>query len=602
MPVVTPPSMTAAPTSPDRADRATFTARSIALDNWRKNQNVPESTALAANVFANATDAATSATTATTQAGLATTNGAAQVVLAAAQVNLAATQATAAASSATLSAAAANMKGNWSSLTGALNKPASVYHAGKAWALLSNLVDVTTSQPGVTSDWVLANPDTSNATSNNTAIVTLPVGTATSTLYDRITIDSTRELLLFKSTAAIQAVVWNNTTQTFGTAVLVRTVATDAALGGLLVGTDKVLLVSCPNAATTFEAVVLTFASTVITVGTAATATLPEAMTGNDGISGGISHLGVACGSSYVFGMRLASSTRAIALTVSGTTPTIGTSLSLAASNTGLSSLRGIDTTRLLLIYRNGAGTGIICTPLTVSGGTTLTAGTTATITGGAWRYFTALSTGRWAIVYGNTNTFGAIISVSGTVATASSVQLNAAADLSAAAVVKISDQLIVQCTTTAVNVLTDASGTATAGAAVTTPALYSGAACCGYGTDYAVFSGTGTYATVKLSGNNPVLYEAGRLPSTLTQAAGNTSFDDALSYAVLTSATKSALVAKSASPQVMTFTSTGPGNVVNAAPYVVQIGLVGQSASVMWAAEQPNASTSIRVTRMEML
>ena len=55
MPVV-PPILTDAPTSPDRADRTSFTARSIALDNWRKNQNVPEMRTLLANVYANATE------------------------------------------------------------------------------------------------------------------------------------------------------------------------------------------------------------------------------------------------------------------------------------------------------------------------------------------------------------------------------------------------------------------------------------------------------------------------------------------------------------------------------------------------------------------
>lgn len=49
-----PPTLTAAPTSPDRADRATFSARSVALDDWRKNSNVPEMTLALANVYANA--------------------------------------------------------------------------------------------------------------------------------------------------------------------------------------------------------------------------------------------------------------------------------------------------------------------------------------------------------------------------------------------------------------------------------------------------------------------------------------------------------------------------------------------------------------------
>lgn len=44
-------------------------------------------------------------------------------------------------------------KGTWSSLTGALAQPASVYHNGAIWVLLADLADVTTSEPGVTTDW-----------------------------------------------------------------------------------------------------------------------------------------------------------------------------------------------------------------------------------------------------------------------------------------------------------------------------------------------------------------------------------------------------------------------------------------------------------------
>lgn len=50
---------------------------------------------------------------------------------------------------------AANFKGAWSALSGAISKPASVSHAGKFWALLNNLASVATSQPGVSSDWVV---------------------------------------------------------------------------------------------------------------------------------------------------------------------------------------------------------------------------------------------------------------------------------------------------------------------------------------------------------------------------------------------------------------------------------------------------------------
>ena len=66
----------------------------------------------------------------------------------------AAASAASAAQSAASAAASSDFKGLWSSLTGALNKPASVYHNGGFWALLNNLADVTASEPGVSADWL----------------------------------------------------------------------------------------------------------------------------------------------------------------------------------------------------------------------------------------------------------------------------------------------------------------------------------------------------------------------------------------------------------------------------------------------------------------
>jgi hypothetical protein len=55
---------------------------------------------------------------------------------------------------AAIALASANFKGSWSSLSGALNVPAAVYHSNKFWMLLNNLANVTTSEPGVSADWV----------------------------------------------------------------------------------------------------------------------------------------------------------------------------------------------------------------------------------------------------------------------------------------------------------------------------------------------------------------------------------------------------------------------------------------------------------------
>jgi hypothetical protein len=75
------PTLTNAPTSPDRADRATFTARSIELDNWRKNQNVPEMRTVLANVYANAVETLGNADAALGSANAAAVSAAAAAAL-----------------------------------------------------------------------------------------------------------------------------------------------------------------------------------------------------------------------------------------------------------------------------------------------------------------------------------------------------------------------------------------------------------------------------------------------------------------------------------------------------------------------------------------
>jgi len=51
----------------------------------------------------------------------------------------------------------ANYKGVWSSLSGALSIPASVYHKGANWQLLESVNDVTTEEPSVSTKWLEIN-------------------------------------------------------------------------------------------------------------------------------------------------------------------------------------------------------------------------------------------------------------------------------------------------------------------------------------------------------------------------------------------------------------------------------------------------------------
>jgi len=112
----------------DPADRATFSARKLEHLRWERNDLAPGVEDLAQVAKDNADDAYASS-------------------------GIAAASAVSAATSEANTAAFANFKGNWSALTGALAKPASVFHNGAFWALLNNLADVTASQPGVSADW-----------------------------------------------------------------------------------------------------------------------------------------------------------------------------------------------------------------------------------------------------------------------------------------------------------------------------------------------------------------------------------------------------------------------------------------------------------------
>jgi hypothetical protein len=122
-------SITALPTPPSRQDPANFSDRADAFLGALPTF-ATEANALASDVNADEIAAAASASTASAAA-------------------------LSAANSEANAASLANFKGLWSAQTGALNKPASVDHNGAFWGLLNNLADVTTSEPGVSSDWVV---------------------------------------------------------------------------------------------------------------------------------------------------------------------------------------------------------------------------------------------------------------------------------------------------------------------------------------------------------------------------------------------------------------------------------------------------------------
>lgn len=513
----------------------------------------------------------------------------------AASAAAAAQSVTAAAAQVNIAMSAANNKGNWSALTGVLNMPASVVHDSKVWALRSNLANVAASQPGVSADWMDITPsESAYACSSWQAVVALTVASSNARVVQAIPIDASRTLLVINSATAVHAVVHDGAAM--GPAVLVRSTAAAASARGVLVSTDRVLVASTASS-TALEAVVLSLSGTAITVGSAAASTLSESASAlSDPI---------AVGSSYVFGLTSASNSRALAITVSGASPTIGMAVNAHAGTRQLY-VMPIDASRFLAFGTLNDST-VYATPFSVSGGSVLEKGTAASAAGGSIQTFVALSTGRFAVVYSNTAMYGGIISVSGTVATMTTVALGTGASINSGGV-KVGDQLIVAPELNKVNVLTDVAGTATAGTAITvaTGAVNSAGAA-GYGQDYAAFVAPGAvismYCVVKISGNNPVIHSSdqtytgrvvfggGSLDS-LTGAPGGVLSAGGKSVAVIprsdgTASAAAALMFGSAVRQVL----LPP----------VPLAPVKQSDSVLWAAQQAMTSTKLRIHRLEL-
>lgn len=144
-----------------------------ALPNFRTELNTFGAYVDAAGASIDSTigDAVASATAASAASATAASDSASA---ASTSASAAAGSATASASSATsalaykdLAASNANFKGLWSSLNGALNVPAMVYHNGIYWNLTANLSNVTTAQPGVSASWIVANGDSFRRTVDN---------------------------------------------------------------------------------------------------------------------------------------------------------------------------------------------------------------------------------------------------------------------------------------------------------------------------------------------------------------------------------------------------------------------------------------------------
>lgn len=297
---------------------------------------------------------------------------------------------------------------------------------------------------------------------NQEITFTSKIDTSSSIYTSAIELDSNRTLIL-ASNSNLQAVVYDKSTNTFGTAVLVRNAATISAFYAGLISSTSVLVVSAVSS-NNVEGVVLSIAGTAITVNTAGTLTL----TGGAHLSAAQGHRAlVGFGTSWLYTCNSASAGAVVAIAVSGTTVTFGTPV--ATTGLQIGPIYAVTSSVALVISQNSNST-VYAECFTVSG-STATKNSNVAITSNLNGYTIEQIGSRWAVAAVNSNVLsGNIISVAGTVPSVSSVTLvtgTGQLDTSPLAYHRVGNQLIVGLALSQkayVNVLTDNAGTAVAG------------------------------------------------------------------------------------------------------------------------------------------
>jgi hypothetical protein len=355
--------------------------------------------------------------------------------------------------------------------------------------------------------WTIENSELYGISATSTVVPTF------SAINQIIAIDADREFILCTNSSGHPCgIAYNKTTNTFGSLTVIRAVNTNNNNRCVLSGANQILVVSCASSSTAFEAVTLTLSDTSITVNTAATATLSSGFSNGFPAAGAI----IAVGSSFVTSYHVATPACQIrALTISGTTVTIGAATNLAGNEGGG-------------FIQEANGTGVIAVSYTSSNfytnyygvsGITITAGTGTTTAGNLITAFpgqklTKLGT-RWVCTFFD-NINGAqvgIISLSGTTTSISwATAFNNSGNITDAIVVGSNKILLVRSDgTNNVNIVTDVSGAATAG----TPISVSGVGVtkfCLYVDGNSVFisessaSNTIGFFKIDCSGTSPVL------------------------------------------------------------------------------------------------
>jgi hypothetical protein len=354
---------------------------------------------------------------------------------------------------------------------------------------------------------------------------------ATQIFMQAVSLDGTSELMIIYSTSSAHAVVYNTSTNTFGTPVLVRSFTSTVVnnIGLAKISSTEVLVCSLNSGGTSLQTVVLTVSGSTITVGTALATTLAASST----LVAPNTRL-VVVGSSYVLNYFTTADSlpKFRAITVSGSTPSIGAELAYAGGTASSLHHSYAHSATILLHFSFTSASFVYVLPITVSG-TTLTAGTQATAAVSSSTFFVtgALSSSRYALAYLNTTGRGAVVSVAGSVASISTAATTMALSSWTPAMQVFSNQAFILTSTTVgddFNVLTDTAGVATLGTRLTNPATGSFS---GFLSTGKVFITSGAsvgsaYYQYGISSGSPVLEKSfPNTTGTTTVVTTNTSF-----------------------------------------------------------------------------
>ena len=229
-----------------------------------------------------------------------------------------------------------------------------------------------------------------------------------------VDLNGTSEIVFMQGTSSVHAAVWNSSTKTFGTPVLVRTFNSNTVttLGVVKISTTSVLVCTLPGSQTALQTVVLTVSGSTITVNTPVSTTLATA----SNLMSGTPRL-LAVGSSFVLCYRdNTTQPRFRAITVSGTTPTVGAQFDITAGNSSFANFVVNSTT--LLSFSLNFGDSVLYVRSVVVSGTTLSLGGSLQYNIDRPTYVAApMATGRIALFYSDLS-FGqgrfSLVSLSG--------------------------------------------------------------------------------------------------------------------------------------------------------------------------------------------